>query len=335
MNAITTRRQFIRTTAAAALTAASAPHALRAAEPVTPKKMIGLQIGAVSFVDEGVEAALDILQNKAAVNTIFLTTFTYGRGLAGRQIPGQPFPDHGKQESDEKSFHGGNYATPHPEFYQNTALKQTRAPDHGELDIVAAVLPAARKRGMKLLCSIEDVFRSDLAGAKELAEVDVQGRKTGTLCLFHPGVRAFWTGLAADLCTSYDIDGILFFNERNGPLLNALGASHAQSIASSRVTCFCEFHQKAASERGISFDRAREGYRKLDQFVQNALVDKRPGDGYFVAFWRLLVEYPEIILWDRLFDEGKHQVLAEVYAAAKSVRQDLRVGFHIEHVNSF
>src|SRR5207248_350726 len=123
MNTITTRRQFLRTTAAAALTAASAPRALRAAELETRKKMIGLQIGAVSFVDEGVEAVLDILQNKAAVNTIFLTTFTYGRGLAGRQIPGQPFPDHGKQESDEKSFHGGNYAMPHPEFYAKTSLK--------------------------------------------------------------------------------------------------------------------------------------------------------------------------------------------------------------------
>ena len=41
---------------------------------------------------------LDILQEKGAVNTVFLTTFTYGRGLSGRQIAGQPYPDHGKQE---------------------------------------------------------------------------------------------------------------------------------------------------------------------------------------------------------------------------------------------
>ncbi len=300
------RREFLNQTAAGVAAATVAGAALgssigHAAE--SSANMIGIQIGSISFVDEGVEQVLELLQERGAVNTVFLTTFTYGRGLGGRQVPGQPFPDHGKQESDERIFHGGNYAAPHPEFYQKTPLKQTRAPDHGDLDIVAAVLPAASQRG--------------------------------TLCLFHPGVRAFWTGLAADLCTSYDIDGILFFNERNGPLLNALGASHAQSIASSRVTCFCEFHQKAASERGISFDRAREGYRKLDQFVQNALADKRPGDGYFVEFWRLLVEYPEIMLWDRLFDEGKHQVLAEVNAAVKSVRKDLQVGFHIEHVNSF
>jgi hypothetical protein len=165
--------------------------------------------------------------------------------------------------------------------------------------------------------------------------VDLQGRKTGTLCLFHPEVRAFWTALVTDLSKSYDIDGILFFNERNGPLLNALGASHAQSIASSRVTCFCEHHQRAARGPGIDFERAREGYRQLDQFVQASLDGRRPSDGYFVEFWRLLVEWPEIIAWDRLFDAGKHQVLAEVKAAVKAVRPGLEVGFHIEHVNSF
>ncbi|MBI2929194.1 MAG: hypothetical protein HYY24_26315 [Verrucomicrobia bacterium] len=332
------RRTFLQASAgltAAALTPTVVTQFTQAAEKPAAQKMIGIQVGAVSFVDEGVEAVLDIFQERGAINAIFLTTFTYGRGLAGRQIPGQPFPDHGKQESDEKTFHGGNYATPHARFYEKTVLQQMRAPDHGDLDIVAAVLPAAKKRGMKLFCSIEDVFRSDVPGVNEVAEVDLQGRKTGTLCLFHPDVRGFWTGLATDLCQSYDIDGILFFNERNGPLLNALGTSHAQSIASSRVTCFCEHHQRAARERGLSFERARAGFTKLDQFVQAALKGQRPSDGYFVEFWRTLVEYPEIILWDRLFDEAKHQVLAEVNAAVKGVRNDLQVGFHIEHVNSF
>lgn len=328
----TSRREFLKT-AAAATAIASAPQILSA--ETKKEKVIGIQIGAVSFVDEGVEQTLDILKDRGAVNTLFLTTFTYGRGLAGRQIPGQPFPDHGSQESDEKSFRGGNYAKPHAEFYTNTVLKQTRAPEFGDLDIVAAVLPAARKRGMKLFCSIEDVFRGDVPGVKEVAEVDLQGRRTNTLCLFNPNVRAFWTGLATDLCKSYDIDGVLFFNERNGPLLNALGASHAQSIASSRVTCFCEFHQRAAKAAGINFDRTRAGYTRLDQFIQASLKNERPTDGYFVEFWRILAEYPEIMMWDRLFDEGKHQVLAELKAAVKAVRQNLEVGFHIEHVNSF
>lgn len=329
-----TRREFVQTTALAA-GALVAPAIALAQSSAPSDKMIGIQAGSISFVDEGTDKVLDIFQEKGAINTIFLTTFTYGRGLGGRQIPGQPFPDHGSQESDQRTFHGGNFAIPHPEFYGKTVLKQTRAPDHGQLDIVAEVLPAARRRRLKLFCSIEDVFRSDVPGVNEVAEVDLQGRRTGTLCLFHPDVRAFWTGLATDLCKSYDIDGVLFFNERNGPLLNALGASHAQTIASSRVTCFCEHHKKAAEAIGINFQRARDGYTKLDRFIQAALKGERPTDGYFVEFWRILAEYPEIMLWDRLFDQGKHQVLAEVKAAIKGVKKDLQVGFHIEHVNSF
>jgi hypothetical protein len=163
----------------------------------------------------------------------------------------------------------------------------------------------------------------------------LNGRKTGTQCLFHPDVRNFWTGLVTDYCKSYDVDGILFFNERNSPLLNALGASHAQAIESGRVTCFCEHHRRIAREQGINPERAHEGFQKLDQFVQQALLGQRPSDGYFVEFWRLLVENPEILAWDRLFDLAKHQVLAEVRGAVKAVRPNLQVGFHIEHVNSF
>lgn len=333
------RRDFIKTSAGLAVLAATGPltNLVSAATADSPRRpqTVGIQVGAVSFVDEGTERVLDILQERGAVDTIFLTTFTYGRGLAGRQIPGEPFPDHGSQESDEKTFHGGNYAMPHPEFYRDTVLKETRAPDHGTLDIVATVLPPAKKLGLRVLCSIEDAFRADVPGVKEVSEINLQGKRAGGLCLCHPDVRTFWTGLATDLCRSYDIDGILFFNERNGPLLNALGASHSQNIASLRVTCFCEHHQRAARERGIDFARARQGYEKLDAFIQAALKDQRPSDGYFVGFWRLLTEWPEIIAWDRLFDAAKHQVLAEVHAAVKQVRPGLQVGFHIEHVNSF
>jgi hypothetical protein len=327
------RRDFCKDVAAAAVAPALVQQAPRAAE--MPSKMIGIQAGAVSFFDEGVPQVLDVFQEQGAVNTVFLAAFTYGRGLAGRQIPGHPFPDHGKQESDEKFFHGGNYANPHQRFYADTVLKETRAPDHGDTDILAMVLPEAKRRGMKVFCSCEDVWRSSVPNVTQVSEVDLRGRKATTLCLLNPEVRSFWTALVTDYCRSYDVDGILFFNERNGPLLNALGASHAQSIASSRVTCFCEHHQEHARERGISFDRSREAYLKLDQFVQNCLAAKRPSDGYFVEFWRLLAEYPEILIWDRLFDEAKHQVLAEVYATVKAIRPTLQVGFHVEHVNSF
>ncbi len=333
------RRDFLLNSATVSAAASLVPWSLPAATAeavASPKpKTIGLQVGAVSFVDEGVEQVLDTLQARGSVNTVFLTTFSYGRGLAGRQVPGQPFPDHGVRESDEKFFHGGNYATPHPQYYRETVLQQTRAPDHSDLDILATVLPAARKRGLRVFCSCEDVWRASVPGFSEVAEIDLLGHKTASQCLFHPGVREFWKGLVTDYCRSYEVDGVLFFNERNGPLLNALGASHAQSIAPSKVTCFCEHHRQAGEQLGVDMERARDGYRKLDRFVQQALRGQRPSDGYFVEFWRLLMEHPEILAWDRLFDVGKHQVLDEVRGAAKAVRPEMEVGFHIEHVNSF
>jgi len=337
---LNSRRDFLKSSAALVAIAAAGPlTGLFGCTDKSSAKTIGIQIGPVSFVDEGIEKVLDILQDRGAVNTIFLSTFSYDRGISGRQIPGRPFPDHGAQESDEKYFHGGNYATPHTEFYQNTELKgeKMRAPDFGDLDIVAEVLPAAKKRGMKVFCSVLDGFNypDDVPGIKEFAEINLHGQKGGAMCFFKPDVRAFWIGLVTDLCTSYDIDGILLFNERNGPLLNAIGISHSQRIDSSRVTCFCEDHKRAAGEHCINFDRAKEGYKKLDQFVQISLKDQRPNDGYYVEFNRLLLEYPQIIAYDKLFDLGKHQVLKEVTAAVKAVNKNLQVGFHIEHTNSF
>src|ERR1700690_2926337 len=135
------RRTFIQSASAAALaTAVPASHA--AAAPVT-SKMIGLQVGAVSFVDEGVEKALDEFQQDASINTLFVATFTYGRGIAGRQVPGSPLPDHGKQEYDNGSgpgtFHGGSYTRVHPQYYKDTVIQNFRAPEFGDFDVLEAV----------------------------------------------------------------------------------------------------------------------------------------------------------------------------------------------------
>src|ERR1700704_968813 len=95
------RREFLKIGAGAGA-ALAVPSAARAAvrSSSSPVKMVGIQVGAVSFVDEGTEKVLDILQERGGVNTLFLAVFTYGRGIAGRQIPGHPLPDHGKQEYD-------------------------------------------------------------------------------------------------------------------------------------------------------------------------------------------------------------------------------------------
>src|SRR5258708_35076566 len=116
------RRPFWK--AAAALGAGQLATGALAAQS-NSKRMVGIQIGAVSFVDEGVEPVLDILQQRGGVNTLFLAVFTYGRGIAGRQVPAQPLPDHGAQKYDT-AFYGGNEATGHAEFLKKTLLEDDR-----------------------------------------------------------------------------------------------------------------------------------------------------------------------------------------------------------------
>ncbi|HEX3101827.1 MAG TPA: hypothetical protein VHQ01_08550, partial [Pyrinomonadaceae bacterium] len=52
-------------------------------------------------------------------------------------------------------------------------------------------------------------------------------------------------------------------------------------------------------------------------------------------FWRLLLEYSELLAWEKLWTDGKHAIYGDVYRAAKNSRADVQVGFHIWHNNSF
>src|SRR5712692_3497105 len=117
------------------------------------KPYIAIQIGAVSFVDEGTEKVLDILQEKAHVNTLWLNTYTYERGTGGRQIPGHPLPDHGVQAYD-LDYHGGAFYDYDPKYFRNMVLDDFRAPDYNRLNILTEVLPKAKKRNI-------DVFAWD------------------------------------------------------------------------------------------------------------------------------------------------------------------------------
>jgi len=332
------RREFIAagTGLAATVALGSLPvaSAAPAAEAPSRGKSIGIQVGAVSFVDEGTEEVLDLFQERGAIDTIYLTTFTYGRAWPAGRSRGTRSRTTARLQSDEKTFHGGNYAMPHAEFYRDTVLKQTRAPDHGGVDIVATVLPAAGNAACVYFVRSKTCFAPTCRASTRSPKSIFKAAEPEPFACAIPACARFWTGLATDLCKSYDVDGILFFNERNGPLLNALGASHAQSMASSRVTCFCEHHQRAAKERGIDFRRARQGYQELDQFIQAALKGQRPSDGYFVESGACSSSAGDRRLGSHV-RRNEAPSPREVNAAVKRVRPGLLVGFHIEHVNSF
>lgn len=327
------RRQFVQSAAATAVTAAM-PSLHVGAAPLKAKKMIGIQVGAVSFVDEGVEKVLDEFEEQASVNTLFVATFTYGRGIAGRQVPGQPLPDHGKQAYDTDTFYGGCYTKVDPKYFTNTPFKSFRAPDFGDYDVLETVLPSAKKRGLKTICWFEDVFRNDRPNIQELQEKELSGKNASTLCFNNPGYRNWLLGMVENWSRSYDVDGIMWGSERQGAFSNMLGASHG-GASGDRVTCFCGFCVAKAKERGINPERARQGFLELNKFVQAGHRKERPVDGYYVTLWRIMLRYPELLAWEMLWTDSLRETYGAIYQKVKEVKPSLQVGWHIWHNNSF
>jgi hypothetical protein len=89
------RREFLKIAAGAgaALAMPTPGHA------TLSSKMIGIQVGAISFVDEGTEKVLDVLQERGSVNTLFLQ-FSPTVEVSRKTDAGSAPPDHGKQEYD-------------------------------------------------------------------------------------------------------------------------------------------------------------------------------------------------------------------------------------------
>ena len=139
--------------------------------------------------------------------------------------------------------------------------------------------------------------------------------------------------MTKDICSSYDIDGLMWSSERQGPFNNAIAPFKGER-PSARITCFCPHHRKAAKEQGIDVERALEGYHKLVDFTKKSTMRERPTDGYFAEFWRIMTDYPEILAYEKLWTAANHATYRNVYDSAKAAKSNIQAGFHIWHSNS-
>lgn len=298
-------------------------------------RLVAIQVGAVSFVDEGVGPVLDVFQEQARVNALFLATPTWTRGTGGRQLPTHPLPDHGKQEHDD-AWVGGNYATIHPQYYGGTMLGASgRAPEHPDWDIFENVLPEAQRRGLQSFAWIEESsYAQELrnyANFPKCLEVDAWGRPTKRFCFNNPDYRNWHLSIVEDYVKSYALDGIAWCSERPGPL-NLLMQG---PVSADAISCFCPHCQAIARDRGIDVRRAQEGYRRAIEWNAAVSSGHRPSDGAFVSFWRILLQYPELLSWQTLWTNSQHQMYRDIYGLAKACKPDIQVGWHVYHNISF
>jgi hypothetical protein len=304
----------------------------QSASAANGKKFIGIQIGARSFVDEGVDKCLDTLQETGGVNVVLATVFTYGTGLAGRQVHGEPLPDHGVKEYD--TVHGGSFTRVHPEFYADSVIKDIRAPELGDFDILADVIPKAKAKGMQTYALFEEAYNPRLmANFEKVAEVDVYGKLGRTTCFNNPYARAFLSSMVSDWMANNELDGLMWESERQGPLNTTLRAHFVKyGTQKPSINCFCDYCIRKAKDVGIDGQRAREGYVALERWVSRTLSEPRSADGSFVSLWRVLLEYPEILAWERFWYTSQEEMYGIIYGTAKAINPRAQIGWHIMHL---
>jgi hypothetical protein len=307
--------------------AAAAPQARR--DRVKHRRnFVAIQVKPYAWVDEGIEPLLDNLQQKGGVNTVWAYTYDFAEA---RMTPNGtiPLPDHGR--AGDARFSGGAFYDYDPKYFRNTILKNFRSPDYGKFNVIADVAPKVKARGMDFFCwdynNAVPMMNRNIPNFPKVTEIDVYGRRTTSPCFNHPDYRAHLSGKIESYLSGYAslVDGIAWGCERMGPLQNAIGGLWTTA----GISCFCEHCRAKARERGIAVDRAQRGYRGLDELFTAAAHDRRPADGYFVSFWRLLLEYPEILAWEKLWTDSYQEVRAELYGVAKSIAPEKPFGFHI------
>jgi hypothetical protein len=296
---------------------------------------VGVQIGAVSFVDEGVEQVLDTLAEQMGADTLFISTQAFDRGVQGRQVPWRPYPGHGPTELDD--HWGGSYVTQHPEFYEGTVLGPWRAPDAdvAGFDVLASVLPAARARGLATYSFVLENTHSGLTRRipnwTKVLQVDAWGKTDAYACLRNPDYITWWLSLVEDQLHHYELDGLMFGSERSGPLMNVL--EDGGFARDGRAYCFCPHCINEGERRGIDPRRAAEGYDILYRLARGESDGSL--DSTFVRFLRALLQYPEILAWDQMWHDGYVALQKRIYGAVKFLAPEVQMGWHVWHHNSF
>jgi hypothetical protein len=87
--------------------------------------------------------------------------------------------------------------------------------------------------------------------------------------------------------------------------------------------------------RGIDVARAQQGYRELLEWNNRVGAGERPADGAFVSFWRILLNFPEVLAWQTLWTESQRQIYRDIYGVAKACAPQVQVGWHVYHNISF
>lgn len=116
-------------------------------------------------------------------------------------------------------------------------------------------------------------------------------------------------GLLEDYARNYEIDGIMWCNERKSPLDDLIAGNPAND--------FSPATRREALERNIDVERVLIAFHEVYEYFQKARRGEKFRDGALVEFLRVLLRNPEILIWERFWLERNKDLDRELYGMVK------------------
>jgi hypothetical protein len=293
------------------------------------RDLVGIQMGPHTMLDEGIEHCLDLIQETAAIDTIFVYSHAYGGDL--HKPLNLLATDHGVPVKDQQTRKLPLvWVKRHDGYYKDTTLRHPAIDTsfaYHDRDLFAEMMRPLRQRGMKVYARILEAGGRGIENFPTVATTNVYGRPTGTGCWNHPEYIGFWRATVEDLFRSYDLDGFQWGAERASPLTNIIQNGNDNSAA-----CFCQFCRARGKAHGIDADRARKGFEEILLYVQRLRAGQaKPADGAAVGLLRVLLRYPEVLAWEYQYRLSREAVMKTMYDQVKAIKPAAPVGWHVDH----
>ena len=293
----------------------------------------GIQINPLSFVDEGVENCIDNLKNRFHINSIFVCTVSWLALKIGRSMSYEydGWPDHGVSKPID--LKGGAYFRPNKAYYNQTLIKDFYTKDKlfSDADILNDIIECARKYDVKVYVELmEPFFKYDGHGSIQNVEIpnivncletDLLGRISGEPSTFNKDYRNWIKAIIEDQCKSYEIDGVMWCNERCSPL--------DQLIQGIVPTDFSTDFENYAATKNIDVNKVKESFLKVIKIIKSS------NNLTFVEFINLILYNPEILIWEKLWLENNKNLDKELYGLVKWINSDIEFGLNIWNRNHF
>ena len=283
---------------------------------------LGIQVAPQFILGEGIEASLDFLQENG-VDALHINSHTY---YGGGEVATQD------DLAKVKKF----WADDHPEFKACTEMNGRawvkhdpavfkdcglfhRYPENDDTDYFRLILDAAHARGMQVHARYLDGWetsRGKAPGWKDIQCRSLSGRHLDIPCFSQQRVHEWTKATMSDMAKNYDLDGLFYGIERGTGLSDIMTFGHEEPY------CLCSACEQTAKEHDVDFIRLHQGLGEMVALLDAARNKERQQRPYLSLFLKLLMDYPEIMAWERIQNELKEEVEVEAVSAFKAARPE-------------